>query len=241
MIIAHRGASGQAPENTLAAFELGLAQGCDGVELDIHLSLDGELMVCHDSTVNRTTNGQGEIRRLSAETIQALDAGSWFSLQYAGERIPKLQEVFELIPQHVLINIEIKDAYDGQIESPLLAFLREQKRLGMGNIVLSSFDHSCLQRMKQLEPEIRIGLLYKTEGIRHIAYSASLGIEIYSLHPAFGLLSESDIRAANRAGLRTYPFTVNDADEMMRLTRAGASGIITDYPGRMKALQEGCT
>ncbi|WP_240414850.1 glycerophosphodiester phosphodiesterase [Paenibacillus periandrae] len=234
MIIAHRGAKGMAPENTLGAFQLGLDQGCEGIELDIHLTADGEIVVCHDLTLDRTTNGKGRIVEKKLSEIKALDAGSWFGDEFKGETVPTLNEVMDLVPDTIMVNVEIKYAYEGQIEHKLLDLLKQRNRLN--NVVISSFDHKCVRRIKQLEPEARIGLLYQSNLLDPTAYARSFDVDVYSLHPYYQLLDAEDVQKATESGLYVYPYTANAESDLLRLTQFGVSGIITDYPGRLGAL-----
>jgi glycerophosphoryl diester phosphodiesterase len=199
MVIGHRGAAGEAPENTLASFQLALEQGVQGIELDVHLSKDGEIIVCHDPTLDRTTDGTGWIYEHSSADIKRVDAGSWFGARFAGEAIPLLGEVFDLVPDTIMINVEIKSSYDGRMETALLDFLRRTNRLE--NVVVSSFDHKCLKRLKLLEPQAKIGLLYAANLIQHAEYARMVGVDVYSLHPHHQLLNSEDVSEAKAAGL----------------------------------------
>ncbi|WP_409341288.1 glycerophosphodiester phosphodiesterase [Paenibacillus sp. MBLB4367] len=232
LIIAHRGASGEAPENTLGAFKLGLEQGCHAIELDVHLSKDGHIVVCHDTTLDRTTDRTGAISELTLAEIQTADAGSWFHEKYAGERIPTLEQVFELVPPSIVINVEIKGSYGRRTEHALAELLRRTGRLS--SVVVSSFDHKCLAFLKLLEPEVQIGLLYSFTPVRHAALASLLGVPVYSLHPHFFSLNQEDVRDAVSQGLQVYPWTINAEDQLRKAAEYGVSGIITDYPGRLK-------
>jgi glycerophosphoryl diester phosphodiesterase len=234
MIIAHRGAKGMAPENTLAAFRLGLEQGCEGIELDIHLTADGEIVVCHDETLDRTTDGKGRIRDKTLQEIKKYDAGSWHSDAFRGEKVPTLGEVFDLIPDSIMVNVEVKQPYGGQIEDKLVDFLRRRDLLE--RVVVSSFDHKCVRRIKLLEPKTKIGLLYQSRLLDPAAYAQSFDVEVYSLHPYFRLIDAEDVAKAVSLGYRVYPYTANDEHDLQELIDYGVSGIITDYPGRLKAL-----
>ncbi|PZE19821.1 glycerophosphodiester phosphodiesterase [Paenibacillus xerothermodurans] len=234
LIIAHRGAKGMAPENTLAAFRLALSQGCQGIELDIHLTADDHIVVCHDSTLDRTTNGSGAIVNQTLMEIQAYDAGGWCADEYKGEIVPTLDEVFELVPQTVMINIEVKNAYSGRIECKLIDLLRQRGRVE--DVVISSFDHKCIRRIKQMEPRLKIGLLYQANLLDPVAYARGFDVEVYSLHPQFQMLDAEDVQQAVAQGLRVYPFTANSEKDLSRLMEMGVSGIITDFPCRMKEL-----
>lgn len=229
-IIGHRGAAGEAPENTLASFELALEQGCAGIELDIHMSQDGQIMVCHDPTVDRTTTGTGAIRDLPAAQLRDFDAGVWFTHQYEGQRIPFLREVFELVPPEILINIEIKSALP-ELTELLVRMLDEYQR--REQVIVSSFDHTVLKRLKALAPDIRIGLLFETgRDFRQTPFS--LSEDVYSLHPHHRSLGAEAAAFALRNGKELYPYTVNEEKDMRRLAKEGVTGIITNYPARLK-------
>lgn len=239
VIFAHRGASGEAPENTLAAFKLGLEQGCDAFELDVHLSKDGQIVVIHDGTIDRTTDGSGAVNEMTVEELQAFDAGSWFDEKYRGERIPLLEEVFDMTPDHIIINIEIKGSYDGRLEPRLLDLLKRRNRLD--TVVISSFDWKSLRYIKELEPGIKIGLLYHLRMDHHEKLPEAVGKDVYSLHPNYTTLEPEDIRRAQAAGLLVYAWTVNTDELMKQALEDGVDGIITDYPGKLLALMEGTT
>lgn len=236
IIIGHRGAAGEAPENTLASFALALEQGAQGIEFDVHISKDGKIVVCHDASLDRTTNGSGLICQQNWEDIQLLDAGGWFSDTYKGERIPLLSEVFHLVPKGTLINVEVKHAYEGRMEQELLPFLRGSGR--MDDVVVSSFDHKVIQRLKRAEPDLKVGLLYAANLIDHAAYAKLLAIDVFSLHPHHHSIEKEDVAGATTAGLATYPYTVNAPSDYNRMIEVGVSGIITDFPGRLKAFLE---
>ncbi|WP_308423104.1 glycerophosphodiester phosphodiesterase [Paenibacillus marchantiophytorum] len=234
LVIGHRGAAGEAPENTLASFALALEQGADGIELDVHLTKDNEIVVCHDATLDRTTNGAGWIVEKNWEELRSLDAGMWYSEAYIGERVPLLREVFDLVPRGHLINVEVKHAYEGRMEKALLAFLQASGR--MEDVVISSFDHKVIRRLKVAEPEVKVGLLYTANLIDHAGYAEQIGVDVYSLHPYHHLIGDEDVKAASAANVKTYPYTVNELRDYKQLISFGVSGIITDYPGRLRKL-----
>jgi glycerophosphoryl diester phosphodiesterase len=231
MVIGHRGAAGEAPENTLTSFQLAVEQGADAIELDIHLSKDGEIIVCHDASIERTTNGLGLIKNLTAAEIKRFDAGAWFSPRFSGQTIPLLTEVLDLVPEHIWINIEIKSDYQGQTVLKLVELLRIRKRLD--KIVISSFDHDCLKRLKTLEPRTKIGLLYGNAISNPVAYVKSLGVEVYSLHPSFKLIQRMNMQQIQAAGLQIYPYTINKEKDYSSMIQSGVSGIITDFPAKL--------
>lgn len=238
LIIAHRGASGEAPENTLGSFQLAIDQGCDAIELDVHLSKDGKLIVCHDDSIDRTTNGTGRIAEMSVSELKHYDAGLWFHEKYKGERLPLLEEVFDLVPEKIMINIEIKNipSYYQGIEQKLLDLMVERNRIE--NVVVSSFDHQCLLRLKQKRKDVKIGLLYYCNLLNHQGYANSLGAPVFSLHPNHDAILPGDILDAINGGIEVYPWTVNHTEKMTKLIQAQVSGLITDFPGKLKKLLE---
>ncbi|WP_426451110.1 glycerophosphodiester phosphodiesterase [Paenibacillus sp. S-38] len=239
LVIGHRGAAGEAPENTLASFALAVKQGADAVELDVHLSADGELIVCHDATVNRTTDGAGAIADLTAAQLRRLDAGRWFDEKYAGEPVPTLEEVFRETPAGVMINVEIKCPYSSRLQMRLFELLKLYGRLE--GTVVSSFNHKILHSLQAAEPVLKVGLLYDANLVHHRRLAESSGMNVYSLHPYHLLIDPEDVADATANGLQVYPFTVNDEGQMHRAVMAGMSGIITDYPARLRSLLERMT
>lgn len=235
MVIAHRGAAGEAPENTLGAFALGLEQGCTGIELDIHLSKDGEIIVCHDTTIDRTTDRKGAISELTVEELKLADAGRWFHERFEGERLPLLEEVFDLVPPEVHINVEVKAGVQNLVPA-LIGLMKRKDRVE--NVFVSSFDFDILERVKELEPEAKIGLLYNIRMPHHYRMAQLLDCPVYSLHPHWSRMDKQNVREATERGLRVYPWTVNKEEGMLEMIACGVSGIITDYPGRLKRLLE---
>ncbi|MGZ9583991.1 glycerophosphodiester phosphodiesterase [Paenibacillus marinisediminis] len=234
LIIAHRGSAGEAPENTLGSFRLALEQHCDAIELDIQLTKEGIPVVIHDATVNRTTNGRGAVHEMTLEQIQALDAGSWFDSKYAGERVPTLAEVFDLVPASIMINVEIKQFHDDRTVPQLLKLLEAYDRFD--SVVVSSFDHKCLKRLKEADDRVKIGLLYNASFVDHAAMAGLVGVPVYSLHPQGNHIGPEDITGAQQAGLRVYPYTINQVEHYKLAIHFGVDGIITDYPGRLYSM-----
>ena len=165
-IIAHRGASGHAPENTLSAFLLAAEMGADGIELDVHLTVDGEVVVIHNDTVDATTDGRGRVSEMALHELKALDAGGWYDARYAGERIPTLVEVFKAIGRRLLINVEIKverglasqKGQQGQLEAKVVRLIEDHQM--SQQVLVSSFSAGTLRRVHKLCPNIPLGFLY---------------------------------------------------------------------------------
>ncbi|SDD92227.1 glycerophosphoryl diester phosphodiesterase [Paenibacillus sp. UNCCL117] len=236
LIIGHRGAAGEAPENTLASFRLALEQGADALELDIHETADGQLIVCHDHTVDRTTDRSGSIRELTLAQLGGLDAGSWFSEQFAGERLPLLADVFAATPPRIMVNVEVKCSYSPRLSEELRRLLKEFDR--QDTVVVSAFSHKTLQRLKQDMPSLKVGLLYVGGFVNHAKLAELSGMEVYSLHPHVLSMDAEDVAQAVSRGLQVYPYTVNDREHLIQAVAAGFTGIITDYPGRLKDVLE---
>lgn len=229
--IAHRGASKEAPENTMAAFERAAELQYDFIELDIQLSKDGELVVIHDATVNRTTNGTGSIKDMTLADIQALDAGSWFSSSFKGEKIPLLQEVLDRFGGEIGLLIEIKypDLYP-EISETLSTVLTAYVEKGLPRKLLKvqSFNIHEVEKFHQLSPNISTGLLlnhpldlFQLTSYRHFA--SFLSINYYSLTNNF-------IKQAEFYGYDIYSWTIKDQFQFYSMQKIGVHGIISDEP-----------
>lgn len=234
LIIAHRGASGYAPENTLAAVKLALEQKCDGIEIDVQLTKDNEIVVCHDWDVDRTTDGTGKIKDLTLKEIKKLDAGSWFDKRFKGEKIPLLEEVLQLVPNSIFLNIEIKaKATDERgLEKKVADILRKYDRIN--NTVISSFNHYSLKRAKEVLPDIKIGILYEAYIIKPVEYILDNFEDMYSLHPCCDYVGEEFVKVVKESNLKIYVWTVNDTSTADWLNKLGIEGIITNYPDIMQ-------
>ncbi|MBP1157393.1 MULTISPECIES: glycerophosphodiester phosphodiesterase [unclassified Paenibacillus] len=237
LIIAHRGASGYAPENTMKAFQLAVDMKADGMELDLHLTKDGEVVICHDDDVKRTTNGQGLIKELTLEQLRRLDAGAWHSEPYAGETIPTLQEFMAVASgTNMLINFEIKNLpyYHKGIEEKLIRSVRDHDMLD--RVIVSSFDHYALAETARLEPSMKLGALFSTNIIKPWDYVRQLPFAVYSLHPHYSFVDEAYIRQSHAHGFKVYPYTVNEGEWAAPLAQAGLDGVITDVPDQLKII-----
>jgi glycerophosphoryl diester phosphodiesterase len=231
LILAHRGASAYAPENTLAAFELALEQGAHGVELDAKLSADGEVVVIHDESVERTTNGHGRVSQVELSALRELDAGSFFSDRFKGEKIPTLVEVFETLGKHAIINVELtnyKTPRDGLADR----VCELVQRFGLQESVLfSSFLPSNLKRTRNLLPDTPRGLLALGGWIGWWARSFGFNFGDYqALHPGLRDVTPQQIARVHRLKRHIYVWTVNVAEDMRRFIGWGVDGIITDDP-----------
>jgi len=231
IIFAHRGTSAHAPENTIAAFELALAQGADGIELDVKLSADGHVVVIHDATVNRTTGAHGRVKDLSLVDLRTLEAGSLFSEKFRGEKIPTLEEVFEAVGKRTFINVELTNyntPRDHLVESVCMLV----KKFGLQKRVLfSSFLAWNLSRARSYLPEVSRGLL-AFNGLLG-AWGRSFGFvfgKYQALHPNLKDTTHQQVQRVHRLQRRIHVWTVNAAEDMHRLFGWGVDGIFTDDP-----------
>ena len=237
--IAHRGGCGEAPENTLAAFELALRQGADGIELDIHLSCDGMPMVIHDPRLGRTTSGRGWVSEHRANALRRLDAGSWFNRRfpakarphYVGAKIPLLSEALAWVRQHkMLAFLEIKgggNTYPG-IEAKVLEEIDRAGIRGLATVV--SFDLATLRLLRQLDSSLSLGLDVSRSLLAFRRVSSVPGKLIL---PHWAIASRRFIRRAHQHALRVFPWTVDRPAGMKRMIADGVDGIVTNYPSRL--------
>lgn len=239
LIIAHRGSSGTAPENTLASFRQAIAAGADAIECDVRLSKDGRLVVIHDATVKRTTNGRGRVCDKTFAELRSLDAGSWFHRSYAGERIPTLEEVLDVVDGSVGLNIEIKPTSDThsarQIVEKCLSVVRSYR--AHRYTLLTSFQHSLLDLVSRSDPSALVGLLYhplhhqgKSPLKLAMAYDARVTI------CAVRFLRKAMVDAAHRRGIAVAAYTVNDRHALQRCLRLGIEGIVTNEPDKVRRM-----
>ncbi|MFG6116010.1 glycerophosphodiester phosphodiesterase [Halobacillus sp. MO56] len=232
--IAHRGASGYAPENTMAAFEKAVDMKADMFELDVQMSKDGELVVIHDTTVDRTTDGTGSVKDLTLEELKSLDAGSWFGEVFAGETIPTLGEVLDEYKGKSGILIEMKSPalYPG-IEQKIADELTSRKLDKPENekIIVQSFDHESVQKFHNILPEVPVGVLlgYNPEGISDKQLDRFEEYADY-VNPSKGMIDASLVERIHDYNMKTHPWTVRDRESANFLLEVGADGIITDYP-----------
>lgn len=229
--IAHRGASGECPENTLAAFGRALEIGVDMVEFDVHLSKDGVPVVIHDDDVRRTTDGRGLVKDLTLAELRALDAGSWKDARFAGERIPTLEETLALLAGRCEANVELKthpEPYPG-IEQAVHDLLG---RMGMrGAVTISSFNWDTLDRYRALDPAMRLGLLTDKSRASLPRRAEALGAWSLNLVP---MLATGELFAwAKERGIKILVWTVDDPEFIAFLIDYGVDGVISNRPERV--------
>ncbi len=232
MIIAHRGASFYRPENTVSAFEYAFELGSDGIELDVQMSSDGEIVVYHDWTFAKITGKPDIVTKLSSSEIKRLDAGISFSEKYKGEKVPFLDEALSAVPCGKMVNIEIKkmagderDLEEKMIESVYRSGMKD-------NVIVSSFNHHVIRKIERLDPEIRTALLFNSMMENPARYAEKF--RCYSFHPQALYVNKEIIESLHDIGLKVYPWVVDYPEFAERLFEMGADGIITNIPDLMK-------
>ncbi len=231
LIFAHRGAGHEAPDNTLPAFLLAAELGADGVELDVQLTSDGELVVIHDFVLETTTDGQGPVRDRTLAELKGLDAGSWFDPVFSGQRIPTLQEVIDAVGHRLLLNIELKTTslQDDGLAAAVVRVIEDNHLLDQ--TIVSSFNPLAVWRVKVKNPWIFTGLLYAPQmpivarrpWLRHL-------VQPDALHPHHSLVDEQYVRWAKERGYRVHTWTVDEPGDMWQLKQRGVDLIITNRP-----------
>jgi glycerophosphoryl diester phosphodiesterase len=232
LVIAHRGASGHAPENTLAAFKRALAMGATFIETDLQLSRDARFVAIHDDTVNRTTNGQGKVHDLSLADLRRLDAGSWFGSEFTGERIPTLEEILEFSKKHdVVFYLELKPGGSWGGEHALIGALRNSEEIA--RTVVISFEAGILEALRKIEPTVMTGLLFDGQIDRPLERAVEVGARQLAVRG--DLVTPALLAEARKKDLQVVCWTVNQPAHMRLLIEAGVDGIMSDYPDRLVA------
>jgi glycerophosphoryl diester phosphodiesterase len=232
LLIAHRGASGHAPENTLAAFKKAVTLGATFIETDLQLTRDARLVAIHDETVNRTTNGKGAVHDMTLAELRRLDAGSWFGSEFAGERIPTLEEVLDFAKKFdVIFYLEMKPGGSWGGEHALIGGLRLSGEIA--RTIVISFDSAILANIRKIEPTLMTGLLYDGNIEEPIERALEVGARQLAIRG--DLISPGLLTAARKKDLQVVCWTVNHSAQMRLLMDAGVDGIISDYPDRLSA------
>ncbi|WXG42339.1 MAG: glycerophosphodiester phosphodiesterase family protein [Candidatus Freyarchaeum deiterrae] len=216
LLIAHRGASFYEPENTLKAIKRALDFGVDGVEIDVRSSIEGNIVVFHDDTVDRTTNGTGKLRDMSLLEIRSLDAGK-------GEKIPLLEEVLELVKGKALLVIELKIA---GIEERVLEIVEKYDMLD--NVLVTSFIHRSVKRVKELNPEVKTGVIFRGAPINPSRLALDAGAE--NLCAFHGYITWEMVEEVHEHGLKIYAWTVDEPPTIENLIMLGVDGVVTNKP-----------
>lgn len=221
--IAHRGAKGYAPENTLASFGKALDMQCDGIEFDVHLSADDEIIVIHDETTNRTTGFSGVITKMKLQELKRLRINGT-------EEIPTLAEVLDLVDRNCLVNIELKAEATAK---PVVAAI--EKYIGRSwkynHFLVSSFDWNALKEIREINPKIPLGVL--TMADLDLAIGFAEFIEAETIHPYFHLLTRENVKAMQEKGFGVFPWTINEPEDISKIKSFRVNGIISDFPDRI--------
>jgi glycerophosphoryl diester phosphodiesterase len=234
LLIAHRGGSLEAPENTLAAFRHAIDLGMKFVELDVQMSSDGELMVIHDETVDRTTDGHGPVGRHTFEELRKLDAGVHFGPQFGGERIPTLREVLELCTDAgvgVVVEIKSPELYEGMVEKTV-ALIGEMRTRGAENIWCISFDHAAIRKVRSLDPAIPLGYLYEYYEEKFVQPDDT--VQAYCPYFRTALAHPEQVAKAHELGKFVLVYTVDEAGDMRTLVAASIDGMVSDRPSVLR-------
>jgi glycerophosphoryl diester phosphodiesterase len=229
LIFAHRGASADAPENTLLAIEAALQQQADGIEIDVH-QLGEQLVVIHDHWVHRTTNGSGQLKDYSLDSLRKLDAGQ-------GQHVPTLWEVMSLIAGKCQLNIEIKGVRDLALLLQLIE--KAQRELGFDEqqFILSSFDHHLLQQLHHLAPNMRLGALTASNPLHYAQFAQQL--HAYSVNADVAFLDHNFVNDAKKRGLKVMVYTVDQPQELLKLRDWGVDAVFSNGPGKARAVLAG--
>jgi glycerophosphoryl diester phosphodiesterase len=220
----HRGAKGYEPENTLISFQKAIDLGADGIELDVHLSHDGAIMVIHDETIDRTTNGKGFVNKFSFQELKS------FRIQKE-QQIPELSEVFDLVNQRCFMNVELKGKETAKPVIGLINLYVSEKNWNYDQFLISSFDWKMLEEVRFLNPKIQIGVL--TGHSIEQALDFAKKVKAFSIHPKYGLVSKENVVLMQESGFEIYPWTVNAVAAIQKIKSFDVNGIISDFPDKI--------
>ena len=232
---AHRGFSGSYPENTMLAFEKALEAGCEGIELDVQRTRDGELVIIHDEAIDRTSNKSGLVKDMTYEELTKVDFSYRYQGQYGFQKIPTLREYLTLVQSRdIVTNIELKTGVyeylgiEHQVYDLIREFHMEDK------VIISSFNHHSVLRMKAIAPQLRYGFLSETWILDAGSYVASHGVEAY--HPQFHMLTAAETADLKAHGIAINTWTVNEEMDIRAMIDIGVDGIISNHPDRVATL-----
>ena len=229
---AHRGASAYYPENTIISFEKAIEMGATGIETDVQLTKDGILVLIHDEMVDRTTNGHGNVLDFTYNELNKLDAGSWKGEEFAGIRIPTVEELIYITKdKNIIINFEIKNGiviYE-DIEQKLIDLVYKHKM--KNKVILSSFNHYSIAKCHKISKEIKTGVLYTEMIYKPYNYVKTVGAN--AIHPHFYVMNEEVIKEVKKHKIQINVFTVDNEEQMRFFLDMKVDGIITNYPDKL--------
>lgn len=243
LVLAHRGANKVAPQNTLPAFQKALDFCADGLETDVHLSMDGHIVICHNYTIDETSNGTGRVDEMTLSQLKGFDFGSYFSDEFKGVTLPTLPELLDLTKSMKLINIEIKPP---QKDCDLVKKVVEtiHKYGIVENSIVSCFDPECIRLVKKIDKNVKTGLLYEDDelGREIIAFGVAKyckQLNADAAHPHRKLISHKEVIDLHDLGIAVNPWTVNKEEEIVRFTQWGCDALISDVPDYCLKVLEG--
>lgn len=234
-IIAHRGACKLAPQNTIPAFLKAIELGANGIENDVHLTKDGVLVICHNYSIDETSNGTGDISDYTLEELKRFDFGSYFSQEFAGTQIPTLDEFLEIAKPLTIMNIELKSPKQKGTDIVKKTIDTVKQHGMLDKLLISSFDDTLLVEAKQIDSSVRTGFLYSPDSPkidemfdRPVEFALEIGAD--ALHPLCFFADEEYVQKAHENHLIVNPWTVDYPEGMRALSEWGCDGIITDVP-----------
>lgn len=222
--IGHRGASGYEPENTLISFEKAIDLNADGIELDVHLSSDGELVVIHDETIERTFNGKGAVNEFTLKKLKSFHSDK-------NQVIPTLIEVVDLVNRRCFINIELKGIGTAKPVSDIINQYISDKKWEINDFLVSSFDWKMLEEFHKLNPKIRIGVLTEESVEEALAFAKK--IKAFSINPDYELLTKEKVALLQENGFEVFPWTVNSKEAIKKIKSFNVNGIISNFPDKI--------
>jgi glycerophosphoryl diester phosphodiesterase len=238
IIYAHRGTRGCSPENTMSAFRQVLNTKADGIELDVQLTKDGQVVICHDHDIDRTSNGSGWIKDFTLAELKTFDFGAWYDPKFAGERIPTFTEFFTwFVTTPLILNVEIKNCpviYDG-IENKIVDIIKgiAPNDFDIYNrIIISSFYHPSLVKIKEIDDKLKTGVLFGSRPVDVYSFIRQTNADY--LHPDWSCVDKRWVEEVHAQGIGVNSYTVNKQEEFDFISRTGIDGIFSDYPERWR-------
>lgn len=242
LILAHRGANKVAPQNTIPAFKKAVEFCSDGIETDVHLSLDGEIVICHNYTIDETSNGSGFIDEITLKELKKLDFGSYFSNDFKGVSLPTMTELLNVVKGMNLINIEIKPPRkDNDLVKKVVEELHKFDIVETS--IVSCFDPECILKVKEIDKNVKTAFLYEDNdfGFEVIKFGVAKycqQLSVDAAHPYRKLLTYKDVTELHNLGIKVNPWTVNKDEEIIRFTQWGCDALISDVPDYCRKVLE---
>lgn len=242
LVLAHRGANKKAPQNTIPAFEKAIEFLSDGIETDVHLSKDGNIVICHNYTIDETSDGKGYVDEMTLAQLKACDFGSYFSPDFKGVTLPTIDELLQLVKGMKLINIEIKPPRsNNDLEKKVVEAIH---RFGIcENSIVSCFNPECIRKVQEIDGNIKTALLYEDDDLGNeimtfgvAKYCRQLNVD--AAHPHRKLITHEDIMELHNLGIAVNPWTVNLEEDIVRLTKWGCDALISDVPDYCRKVLE---